>query len=259
MDLMSVYLRDQRSSLLDRLNFHERSQHASESVDKYYAHLQILYDSCGFDLDMHYNCGREGCDGQVRLRSNTCREVDIDARFRQRTLRDRLIFGLHDQTMQKEVLKEKLRDLPLARTRDICRSHEGSTQTQDRIQSKEVREVKKKRGGRGKSTYKKNQEGGGGASGGGANKGKGGSGGKESQSGDKTITNCGRCKWDHLQGACPSKDIKCRKCGKMGHFLDCCRSNLKSNNAVFKVNSVGGEEPLRELETVINGEVKMVT
>ena len=41
-DLMSVYLRDKRSPLLDRLNFHERSQHASEIVDKYYAHLQIL-------------------------------------------------------------------------------------------------------------------------------------------------------------------------------------------------------------------------
>ncbi len=39
---MSVYLRDQRSPLLDRLSFHERSQHASEFVDKYFAHLQIL-------------------------------------------------------------------------------------------------------------------------------------------------------------------------------------------------------------------------
>ncbi len=44
----------------------------------------------------------------------------------------------------------------------------------------------------------------------------------------------------------------------MGHFAGCCRSNLKGNNAVFKVNRVGGEEPLRELETVINCEVKMV-
>ncbi len=78
---------------------------------------------------MHYNCGREGCNGQVRLRCDACRvDVDIDARFRQRTLRDCLIFGLHDQTMQKEVLIEKLGDLTLARTRDICRSHEGSTQ-----------------------------------------------------------------------------------------------------------------------------------
>ncbi len=122
-----------------------------------------------------------------------------------------------------------------------------------------MREVKKKGGGRGKSTYKKNEEGRGGASGDGAGKGKSGGGGKESQSGGKTITNCGRCKRDHLQGACPAKDIKCGKCGKIGHFADCCRSNFKSNNAVFKVNSVGGEEPLRELETVINGEVKMVT
>ncbi len=50
-ECMSVYLRDQRSPLLDRLTFHEQSQHASELVDKYYANLQISYDSCGFDLD----------------------------------------------------------------------------------------------------------------------------------------------------------------------------------------------------------------
>ncbi len=259
---MSVYLRDQRSPFLYHLNFHERSQPASESVDKYYAHLQILYDSCGIDLDMHHNCGREGCDGQVRLTCNSCREdVDIDARFRQRTLRDRLIFGLHDQTMQKEVLKEKLGDLLLACTRDICRSHEGSTQTQDKIQSKDVKEVKKKCGGggsKGKSGYKKGNEGsGGGTSGDGA--GKGGGGGKEPPRGSKTITDCGNCKAKHPAGSCPAKGIKCRRCGKMGHFADWCRAQWKSNNAVFKVASVGDKEPLLELETVINGDVKMVT
>ena len=37
-----MYLRDQRSPLLDRLTFHKQSQQASEWVDKYYANLQIL-------------------------------------------------------------------------------------------------------------------------------------------------------------------------------------------------------------------------
>ncbi len=76
---------------------------------------------------------------------NDCGEaVDIDSRFRQRTLRDRLIFGLEDQTMQKEVLKEKLGDLSLNRTREICRSYEGSTKTHDKMQNKEIRHVSKK-------------------------------------------------------------------------------------------------------------------
>ncbi len=154
-ELMSEYLRDQRIPLLDRLNFHDRSQFASESVDKYYAHLQILYDSCWFDLDMNYKCGQGGCNGEVRLVCNTCREaVDINARFRQRTQRDRLIFGLHDQDMQREVLKERLTDLTLNRTRDICRSHEGSTQTQDKILTKEVNQVRKRGRGSNKSSYK---------------------------------------------------------------------------------------------------------
>ncbi len=101
----------QRSPILDRLTFHERSQHASECVDKYryYANVQISYDSCGFDLDISYRCLHGRFNGKVALVCNECGEaVDIGSRFRQWTLRDRLIFGLQDQTMQKEVLKEKL-------------------------------------------------------------------------------------------------------------------------------------------------------
>ncbi len=59
-------------------------------------------------------------------------------------LRDRLIFGLQDQTMQKEVLKEKLGDLTLNRTRKICRS-----KTQDKMQNKEIRHMSKKEDPRG--------------------------------------------------------------------------------------------------------------
>ena len=46
-ELMSKYLRNQRSSLLDRLNSHDQSQFASESVDKYYAHLQFFTNPAG--------------------------------------------------------------------------------------------------------------------------------------------------------------------------------------------------------------------
>ncbi len=100
--------------LLDRLTFHKRSQHASESIGKYYAHLKILYIWCGFDLDMSYGCLQGGCNGKEELVCKGCGEVeDIDARFRQRTLRDQLIFGLQDQTMQEEVLKGKPGDLTL--------------------------------------------------------------------------------------------------------------------------------------------------
>ncbi len=128
----------QRSPILDRLTFHERrsSQHASECVDKYryYANVKIWYDSCGFDLDISYRCLHGGCNGKVALVCNDCGEaVDIGSRFRQWTLRDRLIFGLQDQSMQKEVLKEKLGDLTLHQKREICRSHEGSTKTKDKM------------------------------------------------------------------------------------------------------------------------------
>ena len=168
------------------------------------------YKSCTASAGSTWTCTttavvglHEGCDGQGRLRCNTCREdVDTDTRFWQRTLRDCLIFGLHDQIMQKKVvLKEKLGNLTLARTRNICRSHGCSTQTQNKIQSKGVREVKKK-----------------------GDSGKGGGGGKEPPSGGKTITDCGNCKATHPAGSCPAKGIKCRRCGKMGHFAGCCRA-----------------------------------
>lgn len=38
--------------------------------------------------------------------------------------------------MHWEALKEKLNDLSMVHKKDICRSHEGSTQTQDKIQNK---------------------------------------------------------------------------------------------------------------------------
>ncbi len=128
-EFMSEYLRDQRSPVLERLNFNDRSQFASESVDKYYAHVQILYDSCGFYLGINYKCGQGRCNGKVRPVCNLCGEdVNINARFPQKTLRYRLLFGLNDRTC-REVLKERLTDLTLNRTRDICRSNKDSTQT----------------------------------------------------------------------------------------------------------------------------------
>ncbi len=192
-------------------------------------------------------------------------EVDMDSRFRQRTLRDRLIFGLQDQTMQKEVLKEKLGDLTLNRTREICRSHEGSTKTQDKMQNKEIRRVTKKEephggqaSGKKKSSYKQGKTGGGSSTGGGA--GQGGGPGKEPQGGGKTITDCGNCGRTHLEGACPAKGLECWQCTRIGHFASVCRSEpAKQNNAVFLVNSVEKEEPLLELETVINGKERTVT
>ena len=84
---------------------------------------------------MHYASCQNSCNGKVILRCKTCREeVDIYSRFWQRMLRDHPTFGLHDQTMQKEVLKERLGNLSLVRTKDICRSNKGLT----KIQSKHV-------------------------------------------------------------------------------------------------------------------------
>ncbi len=262
-ELMSEYLRDQRSPLLDRLNFHDRSQFASESVEKYYAHLQILYDSCGFDLDMNYKCGQGGCNGEVRLVCNTCREdVDINARFRQRTLRDRLIFGLHDQDMQREVLKERLTDLTLNRTRDICRSHEGSTQTQDKIHTKEVHQVGKRGRGSNKSSYKQGKRRGDDDAG----TGTGDKGGNSSTGtgtgakGGETITDCGSRGLSHLKGACPAKEAKCRRCGEKGHFAANCPNVVKHNYGVSLATVAKGKwEPLLQLETVINGKAREMT
>ncbi len=69
---------------------------------------------------MNYKCGQGGCNGEGRLVCNTCREdVNVNARFWQRTLRDRLSLGLHDQDMQREVLKERLTELTLTRTGEL--------------------------------------------------------------------------------------------------------------------------------------------
>ncbi len=90
--------------------------------------------------------------------------------------------------------------------------------------------------------------------------GAGGGPGKEPQGGGKTIADCGNCGRTHLEGACPAKGLECWQCTRIGHFASVCRSEpAKQNNAVFLVNSVEKEEPLLELETIINGKEKTVT
>ncbi len=56
------------------------------------------------------------------------------------------------------------------------------------------------------------------------------------------------------------KGLECWQCTRIGHFASVCRSKpAKQNNAVFLVNSVEREEPLLELETVINSKERRVT
>ncbi len=177
-------------------------------------------------------------------------------------MRDRLIFGLHDKDMQRDVLEERLTDLTLTRTREICRSREGSTQTQDKIYCKEVNQVGKRGRGSNKLSHKQGKRGGDSDN---LGTGTGDKGGSSSTGvgigvkGGDTITDCGSCGLSHLQGACPAKEAKCRRCGEKGHFAAKCPNEVKHYYRVSLDSTKEKWEPLLQLETTIIDKAREIT
>ena len=50
---------------------------------------------------------------------------------------------------------------------------------------------------------------------------------------------CGEPNWSR-QHECPAKGKKCAKCGKIGHFVKCCRANRKVNHSMEDETSSAG-------------------
>ena len=227
---IGAYLRRQRNPLIDRQDLHNRNQLPDENVDQYLAALQVMYDSCDYEDDRACDLCGEDCGHGARLR--------------EMRLRDRLVIGLRDEQIQKDVLKESLEDLTLEKTLKICRAGEASKATQGQLQQEEVVEIdqveKNKGGYRRKSTYKKEKF-------------TRATGGKEAT--DEACRNCG---FTHEKGSCPAFGKKCNFCGKENHFEAVClkkkSSTEKVMNTVF-VSQVTEEQRCRtvRLKSTIEG------
>ena len=159
---MKTHLDPQPLVIAQRFKFHQRSQKSGESIAQFVAELR--------------KCA-EHCDFQNKL---------------DETIRDRLVCGLRNETIQKRLLAE--RNLTLVTAIEIAQGMEAATK-----QTLELRAV---------SGQSQNQE---------------------IHAVHKSVAKpkkkCYRCgRIGHLPSVCYFKDQKCRCCGKFGHIAKVCNS-----------------------------------
>ena len=73
-DRIGTHIRARRNPLLDRKEFHERNQLEGESIDSYYAALQMISESCSFEEDILSSFICERCDSSVQHVCDGCKE-----------------------------------------------------------------------------------------------------------------------------------------------------------------------------------------
>ncbi len=126
--------------MLDQCDFHMRDQKPHETIDQYFAELQVLYESSNFGFDQ-MKC--QGCD-EYCGHGKVMKEI---------TLRDRLIFGLHSKKIREKVLEVPLKELTLEKAYQVMQAMESSQVTMEDLsqQGKEVDWIER-------STKKRNLE-----------------------------------------------------------------------------------------------------
>ena len=159
---MKTHLDPQPLVIAQRFKFHQKNQESGESIAQFIAELR--------------KCA-EHCDFQNKL---------------DETIRDRLVCGLRNETIQKRLLAEK--NLILATAIEIAQGMEAATKQTSELravagqsQNHEIHSVPK--------------------------------------SAAKPKKKCYRCgQTGHLPSLCHFKDQKCRCCGKFGHIAKVCNS-----------------------------------
>jgi hypothetical protein len=145
---------------------------------------------------------------------------DFDNKSQQ--IRDKLVVGLRDRTVSKELQLKA--DLTLEDATTFARQSEAvKSQLSEQMPSKSVNEVKKDSRGRHSGSYRGRGRG----RGRGSSRGQRGGQTKHSSdyksSADAEIQ-CRYCDRKHVRdrNVCPAKQAKCHKCHERGHFAKCC-------------------------------------
>ena len=186
LEKLGVYLRGQRNPLLDRREFFLRDQLKNEGIDDYVATLALLDDLGDYD-DSQLLC--PGCQ----------RPCHHGASYRDGRIRDRLICGLWDKDMQKQVLREPFdSQLSLDKVIRICKSFEAATLTKEALAQEDVPRLAAFRK---RSSYKAVST-------------------PSKRSGKAEVK--AQCKYcgqrSHARKQCPASNQTCLNCGKVGHF-----------------------------------------
>ncbi|UYV75083.1 K02A2.6-like, partial [Cordylochernes scorpioides] len=203
--------------LLDRQDFHRRDQQTGESVDRYFAALKALDDSCAHELD--FKCSTCGDPCITICTKRACGKTFALAGYQQQLRnRDRLICGLFDKDLQRKVLAEQYNsDLSLDRVLSICIAHESATAVGATLSPSPTTSPEAFIATRSApSTYKLQQA----------------SSSETSPKANRFFQKpydpndpCSGCGANprHRRDQCPAKDIECNKCGITGHYGRVCR------------------------------------
>ena len=170
LDIMQKKLVAEKNVIYTRYMFNSRVQNLEEDFETFYTEIVKLVDECDYD------------------------------KFRNDLLRDKIVIGIRDKALKKEMLRKK--DLTLDMAVNLCRSNEA-TERQLRSLNSEVN-VKKVM----KKPYVKKRK-------------------------------CKYCGEFHqfIRGACPAYGKECEKCGKKNHSKAVCRTRDKKVKEISKAET----------------------
>ena len=186
---LKEHTKPEKSELVARYEFDNRNRKSGESVNVYVATLKHMAVDCKFS----------------------------DA-VRSERLRDRLVAGIKDDKMLRELLKMKLSDLSFDEAVRKCLAIERANEGVLALQNEQVQEAKvNKRDGseatkdkprpyqeRNPSTPKQQPK--------------------------TTPATCYRCEGQHDPKSCPFSKAKCCSCGKTGHISKECRQSKETRS-----------------------------
>ena len=167
--------------LTHRHTFHCRSQGPNESIAEYMAELRRLAANCDFGT------------------------------FLEQALRDRLVFGIHSESTQKQLLTQS--DIKLSKVVELALSLEAAQKSSQSLKRTDFSSLQVH-----KLTPHKPH-----------------SSLREVTQREKPCYRCGNV--NHAPSACSFREAKCRFCGKVGHIARVCKSKAKRATAEAQIRS----------------------
>uniref|UniRef100_A0AAG5DRL5 CCHC-type domain-containing protein n=1 Tax=Anopheles atroparvus TaxID=41427 RepID=A0AAG5DRL5_ANOAO len=129
------------------------------------------------------------------------------ASYANRMLRDRLIIGIHDKTLQLKLLDAK--DEPLKNVVEMCKTHEAASKHKQLFQKHDahnVNSVELHTGNKDVASIER------------------------SETRKVSCYNCGQPFNGSHRRYCPAKDVTCSSCGRRGHFKKFCKAPKNNNH-----------------------------
>ena len=163
--------------------------HTNEAYESYQFHSRRQEE--GESIEAYFAC--------LRQLAKTCNFKDED-----RMIRDQVVMGIREDTLREKLLEK--RNLTVDDCLDTGRIHEKSRQQLQSMSANshtQVNRFRSDRQGQRSSDYNQRKK-----------------------YGEEKYSKCGRCgkSPSHNRQDCPAKDAECRKCSKIGHYANVCRT-----------------------------------